>query len=818
MQFSQCDSHATTDLRAGVAVRARGARWQIVDVRAYDACRLVTLAGISAPYAGAERRLLDPFDRIEPIDRRPSPRIVGARRWRAACRALIAADTPPESLRVARAARIDLMPHQLEPALAVLAGRGARVLLADEVGLGKTIQAGLVLAELRARGWIERVLVLTPSGLRDQWTHELSHRFAIEATPVDRPALRQLAATLPLGMNPWSALTVAVASTDYVKRTEVLPAAAACRWDALVVDEAHNTVGDSDRRIAVETLASRASYVLLLTATPHSGDPGAFASLCRLGSSGESGADSLLVFRRRRADVRASSRRRIHAIRVALSTAEHEMHASLARYSDAIRAEHGNGGCLSLSVLHKRAFSSPWSLSQSVARRLTTLEQTRVAADAAQIALPLGDADGEQTSADEPPDWPLDLALRDPARDRRLLVALLESSRIAARTDRKIDTLRRLLRRANEPAIVFTEYRDTLLHVQRRLSGMAVVILHGGMTREYRAAALGAFERGTRTVLLATDAAGEGLNLQRACRLVINLELPWNPMRLEQRIGRVDRIGQTRTVHGFHLVADRTGEVRIFDRLRARVARAQADIGAPDPVTGHDEARIARLAVAGEWIDEPPEGRAPPSDAMEATALETPDVRDAARHEVERLTRARSTAVETGSLHGGPLVVRASRTGLRPALGSKTLLVWQVSFDNGAGSIADSQLVAVTVNGVPRQRSQAEMTRTIHSLADRVGPTITRCSREWREASTLAVSALVATRLFRERAIHRAVSAGTSEQFQPGLFDRRAERLQRLLQQQAAASERLIADRIASVERMAELSWRPPTLLLAVLP
>src|SRR5205807_7220175 len=124
--------------------------------------------------------------------------------------------------------------------------------------------------------------------------------------------------------------------------------------------------------------------------------------------------------------------------------------------------------------------------------------------------------------------------------------------------------------------------RDTLLHLERALSGTA--ILHGGMSREERTASLEAFASGTRRILLATDAAGEGLNLHHACRVVINLELPWNPMRLEQRSGRFDRIGQTRRVHAVHLIARDCGETRILERLARRIAQARSDLGSPDPL------------------------------------------------------------------------------------------------------------------------------------------------------------------------------------------------------------------------------------------
>ncbi len=280
------------------------------------------------------------------------------------------------------------------------------------------------------------------------------------------------------------------------------------------------------------------------------------------------------------------------------------MHAMLARYSDAVRAERREqGGCdawLALAVLHKRALSSAWSLGQSIARRLATLSDasTQTAAASAQLALPLGDPEGELAGADDVPEWPKDLRLSDPAQERRLLVAVSECARAAEMHEAKLVALITLLRRANQSAVVFTEYRDTLLHIRQQLARPALV-LHGGLGRDERRTVLDAFARDPRAILLATDAAAEGLNLHRGCRLVINLELPWNPMRLEQRIGRVDRIGQRRPVHAFHLVADGTGETRLLARLRARVALARAEIGAPDPL-GHDDQETARLVIDGE--------------------------------------------------------------------------------------------------------------------------------------------------------------------------------------------------------------------------
>ena len=583
-------------------VRVRGARWRVLDVRTYEDCELVTVTGVAPPYIGVERRFLAPFDVIQAIDRRSRPRVVRAEHWRNACRHLLADNRPPAGLAAALHARIDLLPHQLEPALAILRGLGSRLLLADEVGLGKTIQAGLVCAELLVRGAIDRVLVLTPAGLRGQWRDEFLKRFSIHATTVDAPALRTAAATLPVGLNPWSTHPIAIASIDYVKRPEVLPAVAACWWDLVIVDEAHGVGADSDRYLAVNMLAAGATYVLLLTATPHSGDRRAFASLCGLGSLD---ADPLLIFRRRRNAVRIGVPRRVHITAARLSADERRMHRSLADYTAAVRAGRRalhDAFWLALSVLHKRALSSAWSLAQSIDRRLVSLLAVGANRSGAQLMLPLGDPDGERSSDDEAPAWPADLGLADADHERRLLTELSAHARTAARHEAKLAMLRRLLRRVRESAVVFTEYRDTLLHISRVLD-LPCVVLHGGLTARERAAALAAFASEPRTVLLTTDAAGEGLNLHQRCRLVVNVELPWNPMRLEQRIGRVDRIGQQRTVHAFHLIATGTGEPRILQRLTQRIAAAQAEIGAPDPLGIDDELAIARL-VMGEAFDD----------------------------------------------------------------------------------------------------------------------------------------------------------------------------------------------------------------------
>ena len=411
---------------------------------------------------------------------------------------------------------------------------------------------------------------------------------------------------LPIGVNPWVTERIAVASLDYVKRPEVLPAVAACPWDIVIVDEAHGASGDSDRQAAVRTLASRAAYVLLLTATPHSGDHQAFRSLCGFGAVG---GDPLLVFRRTRADVRSGTKRRVHALHVRPNGDESRMHALLVRYTSAIRAEHPHAW-LATSVLHKRALSSAWALAQSLERRLDTLSRVDSGADAEQLTLPLGDPDGELTLADQAPLWPMGVGLADSARERRMLGSLLAAARSAAAHETKLHALARLLRRSNERALVFTEYRDTLAHIRSALAQPAALSAWRPHPQSSASQRSTDFSSGRCRILLATDAAGEGLNLQDGCRLVVNLELPWNPMRLEQRIGRVDRIGQRRTVHAVHLIGAGTGETRILARLQARIAKARTEIGAPDPVGADEELAVAQLVLAGTADAQPESGHA----------------------------------------------------------------------------------------------------------------------------------------------------------------------------------------------------------------
>lgn len=820
MQTSRASIHggqwATT--RAGDVVRIRSQRWHVLDVHAFERCQLITVRGIGTGNAALTRQFLLPFETVGALNPGPSLRFVSPRLWRRGFRAVITSHTPPGGLRAAGPASIDLMPHQLEPALAVIRGLGTRVLLADDVGLGKTIQAGLIISELETRGLAERVLILTPAGLREQWATELSTRFGINAAVVDFRDVRQRVASLPLGLNPWSTVRHVIASIDYVKRPEILKSVLICRWDILAVDEAHGTANDSARHAAVEALASRIPYVLLLTATPHSGDEAAFRSLCRTGQHG----DPILVFRRRRTDVMLSAPRRVHRLRVQPSRAESHMHWLLSEFTRAVRLEHRSPDAgLSLSVLHKRALSSAQSLRLSINRRLETLTAD-CDPETVQLSLPLMDANGELDPADEPPSWTDRWALRDSSLEKQLLEGLAESATLAAGAETKLSAVRRLVRRISEPLLIFTEYRDTLMHLQRRLD-LPVSVLHGGLTRDERKAALNDFIEGRLRILLATDAASEGLNLHSKCRVVINLELPWNPMRLEQRIGRIDRIGQSRTVHVFHLISKGTGEERILDRLKRRVQQARHDIAAADPMA-FDERELAGLVIGSESSE------SPPLSSVEPTAEKLPpdrvvvDVRPEAQVETSRLQWTRHLVpgggdeVDASVAGDSTWVTRARLRSTRLQLGSRIVAVFIVENDAQERKATNPILVplAVELRG-HRRFGHAQIRAFLHEVGRDLRLQAHDVADPQRRVAETLARALLETRTAREAAIVEVIAANQERTpIQAGLFDRRTE-YEHLAAR--ANSEEVVAEaaRHLAMWRQAAATWSTRVRLLLML-
>ena len=809
-------------LVVGARVRVRGTVWCIRHVHPYDRCTVVQLTGVSRDNTGQFSTLIDPFDRLQPEQSPKTLRVVTRRRWCHSLKELLSLDHPFDGLRAAARARIQLLPFQLEPALAMVRGLACRLLLADEVGLGKTIQAGLILAELRERGLADRALLLTPAGLRRQWQEELKTRFAIPSTIVDSALLRQRSSLLPAGTNPWLLDDVAIASVDLIKRAEALRSMASIVWDVVLVDEAHVAAHAPLRHSALRRLAARARRVVLVSATPHTGDADAFAALCRLG---EGDGQPLVMFRRTRPQVGLPVKRRVRMLSVNLGTDELRLHQLLRAYAQLVfrdevvdrQTRHGMG-VLALTVLTKRALSSPASLRISIQRRIQLLSGDEESGVGSQLLLPL--TEDEQDARDLEP---LAILAAPGLTDRKRELTVLQEIEVAAAAvpvGRKVRVLCRFLERVKEPVVVFTEYRDTLQHIANQIRAVdGISVIHGGLDEIERVRARAAFTEGASRILLATDAGGEGLNLHHRCRLVINLELPWNPMRLEQRIGRVDRLGQARSVHAINLFARGTSEDDVLQRLGHRLARARHALGhVNDPLGAVND--LTRVMLENDT--------GPPQ--IQPEEVPQLDLRDSAAAEARRLNEIRRFGL---AITGTDREIVPVATFRHPQVGrliksSSLVCLLVASLISGDGELVEHVLVCL----VAPFRSDAQIGRVIQrpkTLRAMVQHALHVLGPELR-ARTLVIAqqrlrtivagyeATVEARRIRELSLIRAIEMNPeiAAPFQPGLFDNRILRDRATALQSRAAS---LGDEEALarlIDRAHELSIADPAELALV--
>ncbi|GIW45682.1 MAG: helicase [Candidatus Binatia bacterium] len=533
----------------------------------------------------------------------------------------------------ARFGRVALEAYQLAPALRILAKPQPRLLVADDVGLGKTIEAGLAMLELMARGRVRRVLIVTPPGLMEQWRVELEDKFGLRFQIIGNAAdLATAQESLPAGVSSWDALPFVITSIDYVKKETVRNRALRKRWDLVIVDEAHALAESGTPQNPYRTQRTRLGLalrdasrsLLLLTATPHNGYPHSFRSLLELVEPSMATlagspqhvrrrVETAMVRRmkrqiRRRADgaeVPVFPERTVEGVPVPLSGKELELMKQVSAYcSRTARQAQGTEEAdlvgFAMEIVKKRALSSRRALERTIEHRLEALTREEAREEAPPLSelrdyqadLPLTEAQSERTARRI-----LRAAIPKDERRRRSEVQNLKRIRTLLRKlahrDPKIEALVAELKRVftedpNEKVIVFTEYRDTLEAICERLDAEPVlkdryVRLHGGLTRQQRLRRQERFATPDTRVLLATDAASEGLNLQYHCRRIVHVELPWNPNRLEQRNGRVDRYGQTRPPFIRYLYYPDSPEDDVLSRLVEKIERMAADrVSTPD--------------------------------------------------------------------------------------------------------------------------------------------------------------------------------------------------------------------------------------------
>jgi superfamily II DNA or RNA helicase len=784
----------------GSIVMIRQRRWRVE--RARRSRNVVRLDVV-----GRDRAMtfLAPFDRAAVVLRSEAPRSVRPQQALARLAHVVGASAGHHEIGAALHADVRLLPYQLEPTLALLAGR-RRLLVADEVGLGKTIQAGLAIAEVVRRDPGARVLVLVPASIRDQWTDELARRFQIEVLPASHSHLQAMARSGGFGDNPWNRSGVWLASLDFVKQPHVMASLPPSPWDIVVVDEAHDAAGDSERHAACRALARRARRVMLLSATPHSGDVTRFERLLDLGALPCDDGPAT-VFRRTRRSLGIEARRRVRWRLVRPSSAEARLLDALLDFERRVLAtaasRQEDAALLLLAVFRKRALSTMLALRRSLDRRLAWLARNSrsVAPDWLQPALDFGGEQDDDLTPGEFRSLTADIGLAA-GHERSWLRRLRALAIDAERHETRVRRLAALLGRAGEPAVVFTEFRDSLDALSRGLQGVTpAATLHGGQTAIERRQELARFLTGEAHVLLATDVAGQGLNLQTRARWVINLELPWNPARLEQRAGRVDRIGQPRAARVSLIVSRHPAENGLIARLARRVLQARDTLGADTleaALPGEDEVRRALLT---------------PGPAREAGATASPRVQASTRWRRPAEAAARKLTWRRAMVDrwraGDAVPARAvscdSRRllGLR-RIGGSCLLVFTVPLIDGSGAVIEQHAVVVRAGAMPAgagmRRAALELARA--AAVDRVRPRAARVDRRIR------ADAERAARVDRV-IIRRLVEESAAGEVQTGLFDRRAARVALEAGADAARLEAGLRERLDASRRAGVTIGRP---------
>jgi superfamily II DNA or RNA helicase len=787
---------------AGSAVVIRQRQWRVEQARQDgDVLRLdVVAAGADGCDPGGGRvTFLSPFDAVSTVTGRSRLRHVKPRRAMARLAALVArVDHVRWPLSLVTAGVV-VLPHQIEPALAVLDG-ARRVLIADDVGLGKTIEAALVIAEIRRRRSDARVLVVAPAALCTQWQRELSGRFHVNAEIADAASLDRGGAGGERGDNPWTRHLVWIASLDFLKQPHVLDGLPREPIDLVVIDEAHLACGASERHEAACAIAARARRVLLLTATPDSGRPGDRVALDRIGALAGV-LDPLVVFRRTRADLQWPSKRVVRLHRVPPSCAERAVLDVLTRFERAVLRAAGAGhraaAILMLSVLRKRALSTSAALALSIDRRLAYLSGDAVVADWMQPSFAFDpDATTDAMTDDDCAALSSEVGL-DAARERVWLTRLSRLAGVAGLRDSKLERIARLIDRAHEPVVVFTEFRDSLealrVHVRSRASVAAV---HGGLSTGDQAREIARFLDGGARVLCATDVASQGLNLQGRSRWVVSLDLPWNPVRLTQRAGRVDRIGQSRPVHVTLLARDHPAEDALLVRLAQRVLGAARAFPGGDVLAGAlpEESSLRASVIAGEPLSLPGE-----TAAFERCTRWTRPAARLARVFLARRNLIRHERGYLGAASGRPMATRARRTRVADAIA-----VFSVPLMSGGGEV-ERHVVGVRLGtttpltAVSPARALAE--QSLIARARRV-----QCFLQQRRETNAA----------REHAVSLALTPVAESRVQAGLFDRRAEQRREAMEQVTRAIADRLARRIAADEADTSVAVGPGRLEMIV--
>lgn len=676
-------------------------RWHLVEVEYLDDCQfpatdqLLWEVEATAKILGSTS--LPGVDAYRPDSPAALKAFINAHRWTRLNRLRTTEALDEEPLLGVWNSAIQVHPYQIEPVLRALQMARVALLLADGVGLGKTIQAGLVMEELLLRRRIRRILVLCPAMLQRQWQIELRRKFNLDFAVIDSDSTFQLRRRLGIDTNPWKAFPRIITSMDYMRMPDVLqqflqasgagadgetdprstsPHAA---WDLLIVDEAHHFAPQGGSRASQRTRMLREirflfEHRLFCTATPHNGrtvsftgllellDPIRFQMTVEMDDQDKRKLGEVRV-RRLKEDINRQSlkapfadQKEPVALTVKLSPQEIELYAALREYRKQGQAALGQAssqerwlGQFIYSLFTKRLLSCPFAFARTWWRHLdqdppeepaTLYNMARVSAERAEEQASTDDERSvlEEDTARYGGAWfrsqgtlveamqrRVNRALEKLGYERKTIEDAAKLPALARRSDSKTEALLAWIKknlfqagqlRDDERLIVFTEYKETLIYLEQRLlqEGFDINtlrLLYGGMTAEEFESVKGEFEDPSSPVrvLLATDAASEGINMQESCRFVLHYDIPWSPSRLQQRNGRVSRHGQVRDVYVHYFRSDEDEDMEFLFHVAQKVEQVRQDLGSVErifdaAVQRHFQGKPTPIPQIGLFVDQ----------------------------------------------------------------------------------------------------------------------------------------------------------------------------------------------------------------------
>ena len=528
--------------------------------------------------------------------------------------------------------RTRILAHQVESTHRIISALNQRFLVADEVGLGKTIEAGLVLKELVYRYNYKRILIICPASLLYQWQNEMQSKFNENFIIMDRKELQKAEKSAGEKGNPWKEHDRIMCSLDFIKNSRFSEEIKNTWWDAVVFDEAHRLRRDSGHATlaytAAELISKRTKALLMLTATPFRGKLEELYYLIRLLDRNILGpfqtfyneyctdnADLStlrhkifpVIIRRTKKEVGGFTKRFARTIKFELYEDERELYDKTTKYviEEFNRAQQTENRAVGfvMTVFQKMLDSSTFALGSSLKRRVKRLSELADEVEAGRLIIKtIGEEDPSLMLDQEQPenvsfissDKTVD-EIRKEIKTIRELTRISDSIAVNKKGEKLKGLLKDLKKRGYGKFLIFTQFRTTQDYLMRILDSFNVEAFNGSMNRDEKEEALLTFKEEA-DILISTEAGGEGRNMQ-FCNIIINYDLPWSPLKIEQRIGRLHRFGQEKDVYVYNFSTRGTVAERVLEVLENKLRLFEESIGAPDVLLGQveDELKLNRL-------------------------------------------------------------------------------------------------------------------------------------------------------------------------------------------------------------------------------